>query len=157
MLNVARALSFDMKRVRYLILGVFVLLCSLDAACGQDLIRCINKIHERIEALGPGGHQEFNLSLLHDDISGYEIGKLREVVADANKKRAFHRIFESLAGFVDLAGPNLSAKAMRGYGRYAPCIINPDGMNTVNHLQQAFTKKWWFLRKELRRAHATTG
>jgi hypothetical protein len=137
-----------MKTILHVLSAALLIAFGSSAWAQNNFPKCFATIQERLDALGDAGKQQFNIAILRQDIKDYDIGKLPDVVADANKTKAFKLVYESLSEFTDLAGNTLSAKGMKGYGRYGPCIIKADGTDTVGHLKEAFTRSGAFKGKD---------
>jgi hypothetical protein len=128
-----------MNRLNILLCAVLLALAPLASA--QFPSKCIATIQARLEQIGQS--DRFNLQVLRDKLRAYDIGQWPAVAADPVKADAFKRVYTSLAEFVDLSGTALSQEGMRGYARYAGCILKPDGNSVTDdiaNLKSAFTK-----------------
>jgi hypothetical protein len=127
-----------MGSILNILLCILFLIFGSGANAQSNFPKCFAKIQERLDALGEAGKQRFNLYVVRDEIKGFDFGKVQEFTVDANKAKAFKRVYESLSEFIDLTGDQLSAKGMKGYTKFTGGIIRVDGTDFVSDLQAVF-------------------
>lgn len=108
--------------------------------------QCIGNIKKKLDTLGT--QTDFNTDIAREITKDFDFGDFSTALADPQKAAALKRVFTSLSEFCDLAGPNLSAKGMKGYTKFAGVIISStdDVVSTlhIDHLKAAFSKSGGF-------------
>lgn len=127
-----------MNTILHLLFTVLFVVVGANARAQGDFPKCLAKIQKRLDDLGEKGKREFNIAVVRQQIEHFDFGNLPDVVGDANKTKAFKRVYESLSEFIDLTGDQLSTNGLKGYTKFTGGIIRVDGMDFVADVQKVF-------------------